>query len=315
MPQPARGSASSNTATWTLDAGPPASRCAWCDAELPSGALSLPGRIVCAECGTATTSPVPTDDQLETAYGPWYRPDSGRFGGIGDAVLKRTRATLAGRIDRIAPAGPVLDVGAGDGTLVRALLARGRDAVGLERHATGEHMRDDDLDSIGGTWSAIVFWHSLEHLRQPRASLARAAELLKPGGVVILALPNSSSMQANAFGDRWLALDLPRHLVHVPSSTALRTLEEIGLHPTRVSHLRGGQAAFGWLDGLVGSLPGHPSLYDAIRSSDARSQQMSSGRRAATLAAAAVAFPVALVAAGVEVARRRGGSLYAEARK
>jgi SAM-dependent methyltransferase len=273
------------------------------------------GRIRCQRCGVATTSPWPTDAQLDAAYGDWYRPESGRFGGVGDALLRRTRSTLAKRIDRLAPAGPVLDVGAGDGTLVEALRDCGRDAVGLERHAHGPHLRDDDIADMTGTWSAIVFWHSLEHLREPGDALAHAARLLSPGGLLVVALPNAASRQAARFGDRWLALDLPRHLVHVTADALITRLCELGLQPSRVSQLRGGQVAFGWAHGFVAQLPGHPDLYDAIRSPEARTAPVSAPRRALTLLAGAAVAPVAVVATVVEVMTRRGGSVYVEARR
>jgi hypothetical protein len=133
--------------------------------------------------------------------------------------------------------------------------------------------------------------------------------------VVVIAIPNPASLQARAFGDRWLALDLPRHLVHVPAATLLARLDELGLAVERVSYLRGGQAAFGWLHGLVGMLPGRPNLYDAIRRPEARSRPLSPPARTATLAAGALLLPVALAGAGIETALRRGGTLYVEARR
>jgi SAM-dependent methyltransferase len=300
---------------WSSTSGPATPACAWCGSTLGGDDRRDPGRIWCSQCGVATTSPWPTDAQLEAAYGEWYRPASGRFGGVGDAILRRSRAALARRIDRVAPAGRVLDVGAGDGTLVAALRARGREAIGLERHASGPHMRSGELADVTGQWAAVVFWHSLEHLREPGDALAHAARLLAPGGLLVVALPNLASRQAAAFGDRWFALDLPRHLVHVPAASLLHKLGDVGLHVGRVSHLRGGQAAFGWAHGMVGRLPGHPDLYDAIRSPQARSAPMSGGTRAYALAAAAVVMPVALVMAMVEAVGRRGGSVYVEARR
>jgi hypothetical protein len=115
------------------------------------------------------------------------------------------------------------------------------------------------------------------------------------------------------FGDRWFALDLPRHLVHLPAETLLRRLNELGLRRTRVSHLRGGQVVFGWLHGLVGRLPGRPNLYDAIRRPEARSAVLTSGERAYALGAAAVLLPFAATAAGLESLLGRGGSVYVEA--
>src|SRR5205814_1029208 len=81
----------------------------------------LAGRIRCPVCGVATTDPWPTPEELERAYADWYRPERGRFSGPGDALLRRSRGALAGRLDQVAPSGRVLDVGAGDGTLVDAL--------------------------------------------------------------------------------------------------------------------------------------------------------------------------------------------------
>jgi SAM-dependent methyltransferase len=307
--------ASSDLQPWSSASGPPTPACAWCGAALGDSDRHDNGRIWCASCGVATTSPWPSDQQLEAAYGEWYRPAGGRFGSLGDALLRHTRATLARRIDRLAPAGRVLDVGAGDGTLVAALRRRGRDAIGLERHADGPHLQAGELADVTGTWAAVVFWHSLEHLRQPGDALEHAARLLAPGGLLVVALPNVASRQASRFGDRWLALDLPRHLVHVPAAAILAKLSEVGLQVGRVSHLRGGQVAFGWAHGLVAQLPGHPDLYDAIRSPAAQSQPLPTRARVLTLVAGAIAAPIAVVATVVEVLGRRGGSIYVEARR
>lgn len=263
----------------------------------------------------ATTEPWPTDAELEDAYAGWYRPESGRFSGVGDAVLRRTRGRLAGRLEKIAPPGPVLDVGAGDGALLDAMASHGREALGLERESTRPDIRAADIEEIDGSWAAIVFWHSLEHLRDPAGALERAASLLSPRGVLVIAVPNATSLQAAVFGDRWLALDLPRHLVHIGARALVGRLEQLSLSVERVSYWRGGQVVFGWLHGLVGVLPGHPDLYDAIRRPDARRQASEPWPRLATLAAGALLSPVGLLASLLEVAARRGGTVYIEARR
>jgi SAM-dependent methyltransferase len=273
------------------------------------------GTAACSACGARTTWPIPTDADLELAYGPWYRPAEGRFSGVGDRALRFSRGRLARRLDRIAPPGPILDVGAGDGALLDALAAVGRQASGLERRSTRRDVREAKLTEVEGEFAAVVFWHSLEHLRDAGASLDRAAELLAPGGVVAIAMPNPDSLQAQAFGDRWFALDLPRHLVHVPSKTLLARLRELGLEPTRVSQLRGGQVLFGWLHGIVGSLSENADLYDAIRRPEARRHPMSGGIRAGTLAAGAVAMPVSMACTLLEAGLKRGGTIYVEARR
>ena len=305
--------------TEAVEAAQPAasapSRCAWCEASFDEGAVRLTGRVICGRCGVATTAPWPTDAELDAAYAGFYRPDSGRFAGPGDALLRRSRGALARRIDRIAPPGRVLDVGSGEGVLLDALAPAGREAVGLERVSSRGDVRQAEIEQVDGQWAAVVFWHSLEHLRAPGRALDHAAALLAPGGVLVVAVPNAASLQARAFGDRWLALDPPRHLTHIPAGALTARLEAAGLRVERVSHWRGGQALFGWLHGITGVVPGTGDLYDAIRRPEARQRPLGPARRAGTLAAAAALAPVAALATAVEVAARRGGSVYVEARR
>jgi SAM-dependent methyltransferase len=198
---------------------------------------------VCRRCGTATTFPAPDEAELEAAYGGWYRPAQGRFAGGADRLLRRSRGALARRLDAAAPPGPVLDVGAGDGALLDALAARGREAVGLERAAAHPRVRAQEITAFSereGEWAAIVFWHSLEHLRDPAQAVSRAVALLAPGGLLVIAVPNWTSWQSRALARRWLARDLPRHLVHLPARALLEGLTRHGLTVERVSFWRGG---------------------------------------------------------------------------
>jgi len=288
--------------------------CVWCGNAFHETLDNPAGRVCCGACGVAITHPWPTDAELTSAYAH-YRPDSGRFSGIGDAVLRRTRGRLARRLDAIAPPGAVLDVGAGDGALLDALRKRGRQVLGLEREATRPDIRAADVVDIDGAWAAVVFWHSLEHLRTPGDAIDHAASLLAPRGVLVIAVPNSASLQARLFGDRWLALDLPRHLVHLSSPALIDRLSSLSLDVERVSHWRGGQVMFGWLHGLVGLLPGHPDLYDAIRRPEARSRRLSPAKRLATLFAGMMLSPFAMVASIVEIGLGRSGTVYVEARR
>jgi SAM-dependent methyltransferase len=275
--------------------------------------------VRCAGCGVQLTWPWPTTDELDAAYASWYRPEGGRFSGPGDAVLRLTRGTTAWTVDRIAPPGVVVDVGAGDGHLLDALRRRGRDCIGLERDADATahpDLRDDELDELerppGGA-AAVVLWHVLEHLPEPRRAVAAAARLLRPGGVLVLACPNADSRQARAFGDRWLAWDLPRHLVHFTPRALEDGLRAEGFRIRRRGHLRAGQSVFCALHGLVGRVPGTVDLYDAIRRPDARQAPLSGARRAWTVAVAGPLLPVAALAAAGEAREGRGASIYVEA--
>ena len=229
-------------------------------------------------------------------------------------MLRATRGRLARRIDRRAPPGPVLDVGAGDGALLDALHRRGRPALGLERSSDRADMRTGPIEDAGGPWAAVVAWHTLEHLAEPDRSLEAAARALAPQGVLFVAMPNGASLQARVFGERWFALDLPRHLVHLPACLLISRLGGLGLKVERVSFWRGGQVTFGWLHGLVGLLPGHPDLYDAIRRPSARANALDRRRLATVCLVAIMLAPTALLAAVLEIALGRAGSVYVEAR-
>ena len=288
-------------------------RCGWCGAPVyPSGtALS-----VCAVCGAATTYPVPTDSELACAYLS-YRPAEGRFPAGGDRLLAFFRARLARRLDRIAPPGPVLDVGSGDGSLLRALRARGREAVGLERAAGDDGVLACDIGELdrAAQWAAVVFWHSLEHLPDPASALDRAAALLCPGGVLAIAMPNLDSWQARCLGERWLHLDLPRHLVHLPAGALQTAVRDRGFEIERTSYWRGGQILFGWLHGMVGRMPCHPDLYSAIRRGEAQEAPVAGVRRMAVLLAGTAMAPVAAALAVAEIVAHAGGTVYLEARR
>jgi SAM-dependent methyltransferase len=288
--------------------------CPWCGHPLADG-IRLGDRVRCVSCGVATTTPRPSEEELDAAYEGWYRPSDGRFSGIGDRLLRHLRGRLAVRIDRIAPPGPVLDVGSGDGALLAALRRRGREAVGLEREST-EGARGQEISEIDkDDWAGVVFWHSLEHLREPGEAIERAAQLLRPRGLLFVAVPNSASFQARLFGDRWFALDIPRHLVHLTAPALVCKIEESGMKVERVSYTRGGQILFGWAHGIVSLLPGHRDLYDAIRRPEARSRPLSKSARLVTLGLGALVLPLAALGALSEVLARRGGTVYVEARR
>ena len=119
--------------------------------------------------------------------------------------VRRRRAAAAARagcsparIDAIAPPGPVLDVGAGDGTLIDALHAHGpRGDRARARLRPPRLPRRAARGGRSGEWAAIVFWHSLEHLPEPgRRGARRPRGCCAPGGVLVVAVPNAGSLQA-----------------------------------------------------------------------------------------------------------------------
>ena len=113
--------------------------------------------------------------------------------------------------------------------------------LGLERDATGPDVRDASLDQIegDGEWSGVVFWHALEHLPAPGEAIREAARLLNPGGVILVAVPNSRSLQARPSATAGFT-----STCHATSSTSrsgrcASGLERSGFRVERVSQVAG----------------------------------------------------------------------------
>ena len=149
----------------------------------------------------------------------------------------------------------VLDLGCGGG-YNGALLKRAgaREVVGVELHAGAAVQARKRLDAVVQSdlahldlsllgdepFDAILASDVLEHLAQPEEVLARALTRLRPGGAVVVSLPNVAHVVvfANLLMKRW-----PRrssgifdrtHLRFFAKRDMVRLLEGAGLHVLRV---------------------------------------------------------------------------------
>jgi SAM-dependent methyltransferase len=75
----------------------------------------------------------------------------------------------------------------------------------------------------GCSYDLVTMWHVLEHLHDPLATLSQCRRVLKPGGVLMVEVPNVSSLCSGIFRSYWAPLEAPRHLYQFTSAT-LRTL-------------------------------------------------------------------------------------------
>jgi SAM-dependent methyltransferase len=192
----------------------------------------------CAECRYGVTLPPMSVEELARFYPDEYYEDfyehSGERGG---GVLHRLRGAFrrrsAARRYRHQPfqlegieAGQMLDVGCGSGELLADFAARGWETYGVDpsaaavaaaaRRGAVVHrgtLRDQPWEP--GSFQAIAFQHSLEHIVDPVAALRIARTLLAPGGRLLIAVPNWACWQRRLlFRGHWFSLDLPRHQQH-----------------------------------------------------------------------------------------------------
>jgi SAM-dependent methyltransferase len=112
-------------------------------------------------------------------------------------------------------------------------------AAGLARRRTGGVIHELPLEEAtlpAASFDLVSLLHVLEHVPDPRATLTEAHRLLKPGGVLLLALPNAGSLEAKLFGSSWYPLDLPRHYWGFAPRTLTRLVEECGFVAPRLRH-------------------------------------------------------------------------------
>src|SRR5690606_11065858 len=64
-----------------------------------------------------------------------------------------------------------------------------------------------------------------------------ARELLSYNGTITISTPNYGGWSRRRFGDHWLSLDLPRHLVHFTPQSLERVVELAGFRVTRFQHI------------------------------------------------------------------------------
>ena len=79
------------------------------------------------------------------------------------------------------------------------------------------------------SFDVITLWHVLEHIPNLEAQIAQLKALLKPSGVLIIAVPNYKSYDSNYYKQFWAALDVPRHLWHFNQKSVSKLFAKINM--------------------------------------------------------------------------------------
>ncbi len=220
------------------------------------GARSIPVRYApdvcrCDECHLLFRNPRPTQAEIAASYDQgdtyeeWHKQDA-HYTSLWQRRIKLVQSYV--------PGGRLLDVGVGDGGFLAAATAAGFTCEGTELSQTGASFAKEkglsvrmgqftDLDWPEAHFDAITIWHVLEHLPNPGAAIRHAHQVLKPGGMLFVAVPNETHpiLRHKLFGNGRPSPFGPLHpgseihLSHFQPRTLARLLERENFEVERLA--------------------------------------------------------------------------------
>ena len=185
----------------------------------------------CVQCGVGHTVSHP--ENISKYYdGVYY----GNRHGFTNAYCIRRRVNLVNSIRRPDDVCRLLDIGCGDGSFLSEMKKNGWGVAGVEINPNVKSGEDFVIKSAieefvnEPLFDCVVMWHVFEHMGDVNVALKKINQVLKPGGMLIVAVPNNESIQARIFKGKWLPLDVPRHLYHFDKSSLAYCLEKAGFN-------------------------------------------------------------------------------------
>lgn len=191
----------------------------------------------CPSCGVVYTLDPPSEEEMKRYDKLNLKLKLGDSpSGFTGKLYFRVRNHMLRRKARIVEtqayrtSGALLNYGAKTGYFSHKMERRGWKVTSVERYHEERlfslemfHHRMIDVPEMktlqAGTFDVITLWHVFEHTHNPNELLDRFYELLRPGGILVMACPNIRSTDAMHYGPYWAAYDVPRHLWHFnPSS-------------------------------------------------------------------------------------------------
>lgn len=131
-------------------------------------------------------------------------------------------------------ASTLLDIGAGTGDFLKKASEEGWIVNGVEPNVNARELaikkniqlRESIDDFSNEKFDVITLWHVLEHLPELEATIEKIEEILKPKGILIVAVPNYKSFDAKYYKNFWAGYDVPRHLWHFSKKSMVNLFSE-----------------------------------------------------------------------------------------
>ena len=175
--------------------------------------------LACSKCRSAFAQPRLTSHELRLFYEDHYEAPHVE---IPEVVERSLRATVASFEPFRTGEGTLIDVGFGEGTLLRLAQAIGWRCSGTEyarsaiewgrRVDVAVHEGDLVDGALPGPFDVATVIETLEHTLDPLALLESIHTRLRPGGLVYGTTPNMAGLSARSLGTRWSVVAAPEHL-------------------------------------------------------------------------------------------------------
>jgi SAM-dependent methyltransferase len=197
----------------------------------------------CPACCSAVTR-FADPDALRRANARWGDADTARWRALAEATERRHAQSRLRALRRWQPHGGLLEIGPNRGEFLAAAADAGFDisatdlfdvlAAATRRRCAAVYPGDFLDCAIDQRFDAIAAFHVLEHVVDPRRFLQKCRDLLKPGGVLSIEVPNYDSLDRLLSGARWDML-FEYHVSHFSRRGLVALVESAGLSVCQLS--------------------------------------------------------------------------------
>lgn len=144
-----------------------------------------------------------------------------------DKIYQQVKTLMLGRKikwieKKVSKRGKILDLGAGTGDFLAQAKNVGWETFGVEPNEgarrlaaeKGVELLENSASFPDQHFDVITMWHVLEHVPDLEKQIRELDRILKPDGLLVIAVPNFKSFDAREYKEFWAAYDVPRHLYH-----------------------------------------------------------------------------------------------------
>jgi 2-polyprenyl-3-methyl-5-hydroxy-6-metoxy-1,4-benzoquinol methylase len=282
----------------------------------------------CEMCNIGITIPIPSPSELSSLYSSGtYRAASGkRFVGLVEMGVYLARQIRRKRIEKYKQNGRILDIGCGRGIFLNVMKNNGWTVAGTEydritAESIAEYYNINVVTGNPGDWGfpaesfdVVTMNHVLEHMSAPESAIGECSRLLGKRGLLVVAVPNITSLQSTMGKHLWFHLDIPYHLYHFSEEGLVNLLKKYNFHPLKIRRFDFEYNLFGWLQTLLNLTGIRKNLfYDLLKGTNSKKNIISNTSKwdlIATIILLPFYFPMSLVLSIYEsFVLKKGGTI------